>query len=422
MEVSEIVDIAYSIGQKLAEKVVQSAEVNLDFDWGAFDKTALANTLGEMKDTSRVGYEAIEDKFSFISEMKTVAKNRLLIFDFLGEVNLLPADAKEREAFLMNKSTVKVAAYAATVITKEMMKVLRERTAVNTKSSSGWKHFELELFSDIDPNAVDERKDELAAKIREFVQEKEKCAEYGEPLVFRKGASQVFVLKLDDRPSELEILKKYADGYRFEDIAVSPTIKLAVILDEKNQRIGVHHRKGNKAREIAELFCNIALGRSCYKIVGDVIYDLEYFAKNSQSTMGGKRDSPLKGIRVVELYVDLAGVKDSRRTYFEVSNDLYETIRKELDPIRAIEWHDAPDSVFPIGTRVRRVKLRVDFDGEKPNMHRTFDLTPTTIDGFNEIPRNVRDALLEVLAEKKIALRREIKDDPSTGASHSPKS
>lgn len=409
LQVNQLVDLAATIGADLAKDIVQATRVPFEYDWGKFDKASLLAVLGDMAENRHADYAAIDAKFSFIDDVRSNPKNKGFILDFLTQRNLMPEDPKKCQTIAKYRTTLKVAAYAASVLTEDLIALLLKQLSVNEKASCSWKHYELNIGSDIPQNVVADHEENLREILHDYIRNREKCAEYAESLVFRRGESQVFILKVDDRPEDVEVLKRELDG--FETIALSRTLKLVVVLDGKNRRIRVLYRKGKKAREIAERFCKETLGGTDCRIVGEIVYDPSYFVKNAVTVIGGKEDGIVKRVKVVELYVNLAGKKDSRRTYFELERDIYETIRKELAPVMEPTILEMENRIFPIGTSARRVKLRVDYVYGNKNLHRTIELTPAAEDGLADAPREVRDELFCILSEKGIASRKEYKEN-----------
>lgn len=412
-EINDIVDLAKSIGIELTKKVILSTGIQIQYDWAKHKPELFAGFLGEMKDCHPDDFETIEAKFALIDELKSEPKNRNLMREFLVNFGKLPEDTEERESLLSKYHTAKVAAYCVSVLNDVAIKMLKERTFVYAKRGKDWKNYEIELFCELPKDAVESNESSLTEKLKTFVQDKEGCAEHAVPLSFRTGSKQVFVLKMDDRPVPVELWKDDVDD--FDIVAQSHSIKLAVVLDEENERLSVHYRKGRKARAIANIFCDEVLGKDCYRIAGEITYDLSYFIKNTDSNLGGSADGTIKSVTVVELYVNLAGVKDSRRTYFELSKSLYDTIASELSAIRGDAPQGTPIGVFPIGTTVRRVKLRVCYDTpKKSNVQRMFELTPSSETGFQSATRKIGNALHSILKAKGII--REASSNDGTSA------
>ncbi len=417
MLVSEIADIAKSIRRDLTKKVVAAAVPECDYNWDSHTLESFAAYLSDLKDGSPDVFAPLESRFQFIADIKSEPKNRLLVLEYMEKNGFLPKDAEEKERLLKCKITAQVAAYAASVLDEPRMATVLKMSIINAKNGTGYKSYEIELFSKVPDDAVRTHLPDLVGKLKAYVQNTEHCAECAEPLEFHRGDTQVLILKMDDRPVDVEVLTKDATG--FETIAQSPSINLAVMLDAGNRRISVKHRTGKKARAIANIFCDEVLGAESYRFVGEIAYNLDYFAKHSETVIGGTSGGVISSVRVVELYVELPSGKNSRRTYYELENDLYEAIRDEL----ASKKHGGSDqggSVFPKGTKVRRVKLRVKYDtATKPGLEKTFTLTPTTEDGFKDAPRSVSDTLFALLEKKGIATRRRMPDGVSAGGTDS---
>jgi len=418
MQINEIVDLAKSAGTELTKKVILSTGIEIEYDWAAHKPETFAALLGGMKESRSDDFETIESKFVLIEELKSEPKNRTLMREFLAKVGKLPEDEAERKTLLNTNHTIRVAAYCVSVLDDDELKMLKERTFMNAKRGNDWKNYELEILVKPSEDAVEQHQSGLMDKLKEFVQRREGCAEHAVPLAFRTGAKQVFVLKMDDRPVPVERWKESEKDFNTE--MESHSIKLAVTLDEENERLSVHYRKGRKARAIAEIFCDEVLGADSYNITGEVTHDLSYFIKNADAELGGSPDGTIKTVSVVELYVNLAGIKDSRRMYFELSKSLYTTIADELASVRGEPPMDAPHSVFPIGTTARRVKLRITYDTEKKkDVPRMFELTPTSEIGFQEAPRRLADALRGILKAKGIIVEKKSDDGAVAGAGDS---
>ncbi|MBR0197143.1 MAG: hypothetical protein IJQ34_03325 [Kiritimatiellae bacterium] len=418
MQINEIVDLAKSAGTELTKKVILSTGIEIEYDWAAHKPETFAALLGGMKESSPDDFETIESKFTAIEELKSEPKNRTLMREFLDKVHKLPEDETERKTLLNTNHTIKVAAYCVSVLDDDELKMLKERTFMNAKRGKDWKNYELEILVKPPDDAVEQHQAKLKDLLKDFVQRREGCAEHAVPLAFRSGTKQVFVLKMDDRPVPVERWAESAKDFNTE--MESHSIKLAVTLDDENERLSVHYRKGKKARAIAEIFCNEVLGEECYNITGEVTHDLSYFIKNADAELGGSPDGTIKNVSVVELYVNLAGIKDSRRTYFELSKSLYTTIADELSAVRGEPPEDAPHSVFPIGTTARRVKLRVTYDtAKKKDVQRMFELTPSSEIGFQEAPRRLVEALRGILKARGVIVERKNDDGAVAGAGDS---
>ena len=410
MQIHEIADMVKNIGPVLAEKILASSGVAIEYNWEEHAHDKFAAMLAAVSDGSADDFAAIDERFEAVAALMSAPKNRKIMQDYLADKNMLPEDAEERKKVL-GYSCAKIAAYCVSTLSTDHLKAIKERTYVNAKSGTGWKNFEIELFADIPQNAIADHIPELVENLKSYVKGIEGCADHAVPLAFRRDTDQIFVLKMDDRPVDVEVWKDEASDFTY--IAQSQSVKLAVILDEKNNRIGVSYRQGKKAEAIARIFCDTALGSDSYKLAGEITYDLSYFVKNSISNLGGTEDGAVRNVTVVELQVNLLGVKDSRRTYCELKKDLYETIRPELaDMVNDPAALSSPTSVFPIGTTARKVKLRVEYDTDrKTGLQKTIEFSPTTDTGLKGSPRHVSDGLFRLLHEKGIAKRNEACND-----------
>lgn len=347
MQINEIVGLAKSAGTELTKKIILSTGIEIEYDWAAHKPETFAALLGGMKESSPDDFETIESKFTAIEELKSEPKSRILMREFLDKVHKLPEDETARKMLLNTNHTIKVAAYCVSVL----VKMLKERMFMNAKRGNDWKNYELEILVKPPDDAVEQHQAKFKDLLNAFVQRREGCAEHAVPLAFRSGTKQVFVLKMDDRPVPIERWAESAKDFNTE--MESHSIKLAVTLDDESERLRIHYRKGKKARAIAEIFCNEVLGEEGYSITGEVTHDLSYLIKNVDAELGGSPAGTIKNVSVVELYVNLAGIKDSRRTYFELSKEpLYDHCRRTVRRARRAaggcpsqcisDWHDCP--------------------------------------------------------------------------------
>ena len=411
MEIDIIVDMAKKIGKDLMTKVIESTRIAFEYDWDEFSSDSFANALAAL---SPADADAVSEKCAVIDELRSKPNNRAVMLCYLKETASIPADvADEIDGF----PTVKVAAVCASVLRKEDIRTLMGRFFVNVRHGNNWKNFEVEISDDVEENAVARHKNQLVRKLKKYVSDKENCAEHCESSVFRIESRQVLVLKLTDHADQVESWDSSMDAFDYKDIV--PSMKLAVVLDEMSDRVSVHYRDVSVAKDILRIFCDEVLGANGYSISGEVKYDLNCFAVKSQACLG---DAPsedglppfVRKITVVELYVWLGGSKNSRRTYFENGKDIYDEIRREKSMLNSspVEAGDQAQSVFPVGTLVKRVRLRIEYDAPKrPNARRTIELMPNTDNGLGDMPRKASDALRKFLEDRQILIKEDVAND-----------
>lgn len=426
MQIDDIVDLAKGIRSALARKVVESTGVGIEYEWEKHNAENFSALLGILKNDRNADFELVSEKFETIDALRAEPKNKKLMQEFLKEEGLLPESAEgltdEQKAemnVVLKYTTAQIAAFCVSVLKPDRIQALRDRAYVNERNGNGWKQYDLELHAAIADGAVKSAENALMQNLRSYVHTKEHCAEHAVPLTFNVGDKQVFVLKLDDRPVDIEVWKDEANDFAFVEQCQS--VKLAVVLDRKNSRVGINYRKGKKGNDIARIFCDTVLGEGMYDIKGEVSYDLSYFAKHGKSNLGNSKNNKVRNVTVIELHVHLAGSRDSKRVFAEQKKDLYETIRAQsrFDMVEIPEEY--AESVFPIGTSVKRVKLRVEYDSERRlGDHKMFEFSDATAVGAMEAPKEVWDSLLQLLQDKKIAKRVGVrKNDKSSGSGDS---
>ena len=411
MQISDMAAVSKCIGADLTRKVLAKCGIEPDYDWKAHTEESLAKLLGGLAESDRDAYDRIESRFTHIADLKADSKNAKLMLEYLAETNLLPAEAAEREKVLKLRSTAKIAAYCISVMDDNRIRILRERTIITARRGNDWKNYELELHATISPDCVKSHEAELAECLRKYISTKEGCAEHAVPMSFTTGTKQAFVLKMDDRTTESEEWNETARDFSF--IERCPSVKLAVTLDTESGRLAVHYREGKQSRKIGELFCDTALGKENYTIAGEVAYDLSKFLERQSSDFGGSEDGVIKSVSIIELYIQLAGMKNSRRTYYELDKNLYDTIRKELAHV-ASPPHFAGTNrpIFPVGTIAKRVKLRATYDtATRRDVHRNFELSEVSESGFQDAPRPISDAMHSLLEKWGVTKKKATSDD-----------
>ncbi len=411
MEIDIIVDLAKKIGKGLMKKVITSTNITFQYNWDEFRSDSFANALAAL---SPADSDAVSEKCAVIDGLRSKPNNRAVMLYYLKEKASIPADvAGEIDGF----PTVKVAAVCASVLDKDDIRTLMGRFFVNVRHGNDWKNFEVVISDDVEEDAVANHKNQLVRKLKKYVSDKENCAEHCESSVFRVESRQVLVLKLTDHADQVESWDNSKGAFDYKDIV--PSMKLAVVLDDMSDRVSVHYRDGSVAKDILKIFCDEVLGANGYSISGEVKYDLDCFAKKSQACLGDTpsengRQPLVRKITVVELYVWLGGSKNSRRTYFERDKDIYDEIRREKSMLNSspVGTGDQAQSVFPVGTVVKRVGLRIEYDAPKrPNARRTIELMPNTDNGLGDMPREASDALRKFLEDRQILIKEDVADD-----------
>lgn len=411
MEIDLIADIATKINRPLAKKVIGSANIIFEYDWAKFSRVTFTEKLAELSPSAR---EAVSLKFAQIAALSKTPNNKAVMLSYLDEMGLVPAELANE---IGGYSTTKVAAVCVAVLDEYAIRSLTGRFFVNIRHGNDVKNFEVEIEDDVAETAVKDHQDQLVEKLKKYVADNEHCAENCEASVFSVEARQIIVLKLTDHPDQVESWDAESNAFDYKDII--PSMKLAVSLDAKSGRVSVHYRDMSVARMILEIFCDEVLGKNHYNISGEVKYDLDKFAKESKARLGdtpsvGGRLPLVRNITVVELYVWLGGSKKSRRTYFEDGSDIYEAIRREraMMASETVVAGDLAQSVFPVGTLVKRARLLIEYDApRRPKAHRIIDLMPNTDNGLGDMPRDASDALRKFLEDREVLIKRDVAND-----------
>ena len=411
MEIDLIADIAKKIGQPLTKRVIESANITFKYDWESFCADSFTNMLAGLSPADR---EAVSEKFTQIEALSKKPDYKAVMLDYLVKMELVPADlAGEIDGY----STAKVAAVCAAVLDESSIRTISERLFINTRHGNDVKNFEVEIEDDVAETAVKDHEVQLVRKLKKYVADTEHCAENCEASVFAVDGRQAIVLKLTDHPRPVESWNAETNSFDSKDVI--PPKKLAVVLDAKSERVSVHYENMSVAGEILGIFCDEVLGPSSYAVSGEVKYDLDRFAMESKARLGdtpseGGRPPLVRNITVVELYVWVGGSKKSRRTYFEDGRDIYEAIREEMAMMvnSTVRAGDRAQSVFPVGTSVKSVRLRIEYDAPKrPNARRIIDLKPNTDNGLGDMPRDASDALRKFLEDRKVMIKQDVADD-----------